>query len=266
MLDEGSQSGVIEKSEHQMVRNVFRLDDRRIGSFMVPSSDLVWLDVTRSWEENLALIAESGHSRYPVCRGGLHDILGVLGTKQLVGQALRKPGPAVNLGENLQPAVFVPNWLSCMELLHKFRAHHCRMVFVVDEYGEVQGLVALNDVLESVTGDFQPDTSEESWAFQREDGSWLLDGLIPLQDLKDCLGIKGVPGEDKARYHTLSGMIMWLLGRVPHTGDIAEWECWRLEVVDLDGKRVDKVLASRIKGGDCESPQIPFEAMGDGPP
>jgi putative hemolysin len=90
--------------------------------------------------------------------------------------------------------------------------------------------------------------------------------LIPLQDLKDCIGIKTVPGDDKARYHTLSGMIMWLLGRVPHVGDIATWECWRLEVVDLDGKRVDKVLASRIKNGDCDSPQIPFEAMGDGPP
>ena len=120
------------------------------------------------------------------------------------------------------------------------------MVFVIDEYGEVQGLVALQDVMEAVTGEFRTDHQEDAWAVQREDGTWLLDGLIPLPELKDLLELKEVPEEDKGRYHTLSGMIMWLLGRLPCTGDIITWEAWRLEVVDLDGKRIDKVLASRL--------------------
>jgi putative hemolysin len=129
------------------------------------------------------------------------------------------------------------------------------MVIVVDEYGEVQGLVTLTDVLEAVTGEFKPRSQEDAWAVQREDGSWLLDGLIPIPELKDRLALKAVPEEDKGRYHTLSGLVMWLLGRLPQTGDSAAWERWRFEVVDLDGKRVDKVLASRLP-----EPEIPPEA------
>jgi putative hemolysin len=120
------------------------------------------------------------------------------------------------------------------------------MVFVIDEYGEVQGLVTLQDVLEAVTGEFKPSDVEDSWAVQREDGSWLLDGMIPVPELKDQLELKLVPEEDKGQYHTLSGMVMWLLGRVAKVADVVTWEQWRFEVVDLDGKRIDKVLASRL--------------------
>lgn len=242
MLEEGSESGVIEKHEHEMVRNVFRLDDRQIGSLMVPRSDIVWLDVSRPLEENLALMSESFHSRFPVCRGGLDEILGIVSSKQLFNQTLRDG--KVDLTKELQPPVFVPESLTGMELLDQFRASGTHMVFVIDEYGEVLGMVTLHDVIESVTGEFEPQNKEEAWAVQREDGSWLLDGLIPILELKDRLGIKTVPEEDKGRYHTLSGMVMWLLGRLPNTGDVATWESWRLEVVDLDGRRIDKVLAS----------------------
>ncbi len=244
MLEEGSESGVIEKHEHEMVRNVFRLDDRQIGSLMVPRSDIVWLDVSRPLEENLALMSESFHSRFPVCRGGLDEILGIVGSKQLFNQTLRDG--KVDLTKELQPPVFVPESLTGMELLDQFRASGTHMVFVIDEYGEVLGMVTLHDVIESVTGEFEPQNKEEAWAVQREDGSWLLDGLIPILELKDRLGIKTVPEEDKGRYHTLSGMVMWLLGRLPNTGDVATWENWRLEVVDLDGRRIDKVLASAM--------------------
>jgi putative hemolysin len=127
------------------------------------------------------------------------------------------------------------------------------MVLVVDEYGEVQGLVTLQDVLEAVTGEFKPRNQEDAWAVQREDGTWLLDGLIPIPELKDRLAWKSVPEEDKGRYHTLSGLVMWLLGRLPVTGDKTGWEGWELEVVDLDGKRVDKVLAVKLPG-ETESP------------
>lgn len=243
LIEEGSEAGVIEQQEHEMVRNVFRLDDRQINSLMIPRSDIVYLDADRLIEENLQHIAASEHSRFPVCRGGLHNILGVINAKQLLHQKIK--GDQADLSAQLQPAVFVPETLTGMDLLRHFRSSGSQMVLVVDEYGEVLGLVTLQDVLEAVTGEFIPHDQEEAWAVQREDGSWLLDGLIPLPELKDRLGLKTLPEEDKGRYHTLSGLMMWLLGRLPQTGDSADWEQWRLEVVDLDGKRVDKVLASR---------------------
>jgi putative hemolysin len=244
LLTEGSAAGVIEKSEHEMVRNVFRLDDRQIGSLMVPRADIVTLDVEHPLEENLALVAESAHSSFPVCRDGLDDILGIVSAKQIFSQMVR--GETVDLTRDLQAPVYVPESLTGMELLDQFRASGTYIVFVIDEYGEVQGMVTLHDVIESVTGEFLPHDTKESWAVQREDGSWLLDGLIPIVEFKDRLGIKAVPEEEKGRYHTLSGMVMWLLGRLPRTGDIATWENWRFEVIDLDGKRIDKVLATQL--------------------
>jgi putative hemolysin len=247
MIEEGSEAGVIEEQEREMVRNVFRLDERQIGSLMIPRADIVYLDITRPLEENQHWIVTSDHSRFPVCRGGLHDVLGLVNAKQLLNQKLR--GDATDLASQLQPAVFVPESLTGMDLLGHFRASGTQMVLVVDEYGEVQGLVTLQDVLEAVTGEFKPRNQEDAWAVQRDDGSWLLDGLIPIPELKDRLGLKAVPDENKGRYHTLSGLIMWLLGRLPRTGDIGTWEDWKLEVVDLDGKRVDKVLATRLTPG-----------------
>ena len=244
MLVEGSEAGVIEKNEHDMVRNVFRLDDRQISSLMVPRSEIVWLDAMRPLEENLVLMTESEHARFPVCNGGLEDIIGVLNARQLLGKTLRGVEPS--LTDKLQPAVYVPESLTGMELLNQFRTTGTQVVFVVDEYGEVQGMVTLQDLVESVTGEFLPKNKEDAWAVQRNDGSWLLDGLIPLLELKDTLALKCVPEEDKGRYHTLSGMVMLLLGRLANTGDKVSWEGWSLEVVDLDGKRIDKVLASRL--------------------
>ncbi|MGE3296963.1 MAG: hemolysin family protein [Porticoccaceae bacterium] len=244
LLDEGSQAGVIEENERQMVRNVFRLDERQVGSLMVPRTDIVWLDLEKSRDENLARMTESNHSRFPVCRGGLGDIVGIITAKQVAQQTLR--GEPVNIDTHLAAPTYVPESLSGMELLDHFRVSRTQMAFVVDEYGEVQGLATLQDVLEAVTGEFEPWDQDEAWAVQREDGSWLIDGMIPIPELKDRLGLKTVPEEDKNHYHTLSGLMMWLLGRVPHTGDIGVWEQWRLEVVDLDGRRIDKVLASRI--------------------
>ncbi len=244
LLVEGSEAGVIEKNEHAMVRNVFRLDDRQIVSLMVPRSELVYLDINRPLEENLAIITSSAHARFPVCRGGLEDILGILDVRQLLGATLR--GATPSLTEHLQEPVYVPESLTGMELLDQFRTSASHLVFVVDEYGEVQGMVTLQDLVESVTGEFVPTNTEDAWAVQREDGSWLLDGLIPLPELKDTLGLKMVPEEEKGRYNTLSGMLLLLFGRLATTGDRTAWEGWLLEVVDVDGKRIDKVLATRL--------------------
>ncbi|KRB70402.1 hemolysin family protein [Noviherbaspirillum sp. Root189] len=254
MLAEGSSAGVIEHHEHQMVRNVFRLDDRQIASLMVPRSDIVYFDVEQPLEENLKRFERSDHSRYPVVRGGWNEVLGVANARQLLAQSLRGEKPS--LDTSLQPAVFVPESLTGMELLENFKNSGVQLAFIVDEYGEVQGIVTLQDVMEAITGEFKTHRAEDAWAVQREDGSWLLDGLIPIPELKDRLSLKGVPEEERGRYNTLSGMMMLLLGRIPATADQCEWEGWTFEIMDLDGKRIDKVLATP-KQAETESVATP---------
>lgn len=243
MLAESSEAGIIERQEHEMVRNVFRLDDRQIASLMTPRNEVVYFDIGQPLEAGLEKLLASEHSRFPVCRGGMHEVLGVITAKRLLIQRLK--GESDDISHYLSPAVYVPESLTGMQLLEQVRESGVQMVFVVDEYGEVLGLVTVQNLLEALTGEFRPRNPEDVWAVQRDDGSWLLDGLIPVPELKDRLGLKAVPEEEKGRYHTLSGMLMWLIGKIPRTGEITEWEGWRFEVVDLDGNRIDKVLAVR---------------------
>lgn len=242
MLDEGSEAGIIEQHEHQMMRNVFRLDDRQIGSLMVPRGEVIYFDASLGWQENLQRFEMTQHSRFPVLDGGWDKILGIANARQMLGHALKGEQPS--LRDNLQPAVFVPESLTGMELLEEFRNSGVQLAIIVDEYGEVQGIVTLQDVLEAITGEFKPVRAEDAWAVQREDGAWLLDGLIPVPELKDRLNLLHVPEEERGRYNTLSGMVMLLLGKVPHTGDRCEWANWEFEIMDLDGLRIDKVLAT----------------------
>ena len=247
-LEEGLDAGVIEAQEHQMVRNVFRLDERQIGSMMIPRVEITWISQMAAVPEILSQMSEGGHSRYPVCRDGLDDVVGVIQAQDLLLPLSR--GEAPDLGALMKPPVFVPETLSGMELLDHFRATGAELVFVVDEYGAVQGVITVRDVLEAITGEFSPPSADDAWAVRRADGSWLLDGLIPVPELKDRLEIRELPEEDRGRYNTLAGMVMLLLGRLPRTTDVVEWDGWRFEVVDLDGKRVDKVLVSRIEPTD----------------
>lgn len=244
LLIQGSRAGVIEKHEHEMVRNIFRLDDRQIASLMTPRSEIVFLDIDQPFDEELERLIASDHSRFPVCRGGMDEVLGVITAKRLLKQNLS--GAPADITGVVLPPVFVPETLTGMKLLEEFRQSGVQMVFVVDEYGEVLGLVTVQDLLEALAGEFRPRDAEDVWVVAREDGSMLLDGLLPVPELKDRLGFKSVPEEDRGRYHTLGGMMMWLMGRVPHTGDATEWEGWRLEVVDLDRNRVDKILATPL--------------------
>jgi len=170
-------------------------------------------------------------------------VLGVLPAQRLL--APLAAGQVPPLAQLLQAPVFVPETLSGMELLEHFRVAEAQLVFVVDEYGAVQGVITVRDVLEAITGEFAAPSADNAWAVQRDDGSWLMDGLIPVPELKDRLDIKELPEEDRGRYNTLAGMIMLLLGRLPATADHTDWQGWRFEVVDLDGKRVDKVLVTR---------------------
>jgi putative hemolysin len=244
LIKEGSESGVIDEQERAMVRNVFRLDDRQIASLMTPRSDIVFLDLEDPREENLRKILDSERSRFPVCRGGLRDVVGIASARRLLQQSIR--GEMLDIANALEPAVYVPESLTGMELLENFRSSTGHLALVVDEYGEVQGLVTLQDLFESIAGEFKTPRGEDSWAVQRADSSWLLDGLIAIPELKDRLGFSAAPEEELGRYNTLSGMMMLLLGRVPSVGDAVEWQGWKFEIVDMDKHRIDKVLAARL--------------------
>jgi putative hemolysin len=240
-LEEGVDAGVIEQHEHQMVRNVFHLDDRELGSMMVPRSEIAWLDAALTVRQALARAGQVGsHSWYPVCRNSLDDVVGVVNVAGLLAEGVDPEGP---LEPYAVPAMFVPETLTGMELLEQFRVRSARLVFVVDEYGVVQGLITPHDLLEAITGELQPAIHTEAWATQREDGSWLLDGLMPVSELKARLDIKDLPEEDKGRYNTLAGLLMAVSGRLPAVGEQIDCGEWRFEVMDLDGKRIDKVLA-----------------------
>ena len=252
LLLEGTNTGAIEQTEHDMVRNVFRLDDRLLGSLMVPRRDLVVLDAAKPWSENQRIIEAHEHSRFPVVRGGFHDIVGVVGARSLLATTLK--GEVPDLASLARPAFFVPEGLTGMELLENFKTSGRRVALVVDEFGELQGMVTLTDLVEAITGEFKPRRVEDAWAVRRDEGSWLLDGLIPIPELKDRLSLLSVPEEGRTSYQTLSGMLLLLLGRLAHTGDKVNWDGWQFEIVDLDNRRIDKVLATRIPPPENEQP------------
>ena len=246
-LEEGVDAGIIEEHEHQMVRNVFRLDDRHLTSMMLPRTDIAWLDADATVEQALSLASGSAgkgaHSWYPVCRGSLDDVAGVISVARLLERGVRYP---YTIGALVEPAVFVPETLSGMELIEQFRVKSARMVFVVDEYGVVQGLITPHDLLEAITGELQPDAQTEAWAVQQDDGSWMLDGLMPLSELKARLEIEDdLPDEERGRYNTLAGLLMAVSGNLPARGANIVCAHWLFEVVALEGRRIDKVRARR---------------------
>ena len=244
-LEEGVDAGIIEEHEHQMVRNVFHLDDRQLTSMMLPREDIEWLEADATVEQALSMASASGgrgaHSWYPVCRGSLDDVAGVVSVARLLERGLRYP---YTIGALVEPAVFVPETLSGMELIAQFRTKAARMVFVVDEYGVVQGLLTPHDVLEAITGELKPDAQTQAWATRLADGSWILDGVMPVGELKARLAIdENLPQEDRGRYNTLAGLLMVVSGDLPAVGERIVCAQWEFEVTELEGRRVDKVLA-----------------------
>jgi putative hemolysin len=244
VLAEGSAAGVIEEEERHMVRNLFRLDDRSISTLMTPRADIAFLDVDATAEQVIAMLEHAPHSRYPVVRGGLQDVVGVVSARALLLDLLR--GHRLELTRIAKPPVFVPESASGRDTLETFRASRTNMAFVVDEYGSLLGLVTLHDLLEAIAGEFVA-VGEESRAVQREDGSWLLDGQLAMADAAQHLSIRWPARPEAEEFETLSGLILWRLGRIPRTSDRVEWRGWTFEVVDMDGRRIDKVLATRAQ-------------------
>ncbi len=247
-LVEGVDAGIIEEHEHQMVRNVFLLDDRQLTSIMVPHSEIQWLSAQDTIDEAVQKAWITGHSWYPVCRGGLEDVVGVIHLPRML--ALQAEGHNEVLMRHVQPAVFVPETLTGMELLEQFRERSTRMVFVVDEYGVVQGLLTPLDMLEAITGELSPHEAVDAWATQREDGAWLVDGAMPVAELKARLDIGELPDEDKGRYNTVAGLMQTVQGDLLEQHQHVDCAGWRFEVLVLDGRRIDQVLISRLPEGE----------------
>ncbi len=244
-LEEGVDAGLIELHEHQMVRNVFHLDDRRLSSLMVPRADIEWMQASFTVGEALDKVAEAAalnlvHSWYPVCRNSLDDVVGVVSVARLL-QLGR--GPEGTIESAVQTASFVPETLPGLELLEQFRVRAGRLVFVVDEYGVVQGLMTPRDLLEAITGELQPGMPADAWATPGEDGSWELDGLMPVSELRARLAIRELPEEERGRYNTVAGLLMSVSGHLPEVGERIDCAGWQFEVLVLDGRRIDRVRA-----------------------
>ena len=245
LIYEGARLGVFEEIEQEIVERVFRLGDRRVSSLMIYRTEMVWLDVEDALEANLSKITASGHSRFPVCKGNPDEILGILQVKDLFAQEQR--GQAMDLQAALKPALFIPEGMSALELLERLREKKSHLAMIIDEFGGITGLVTTHDVLEAIVGDIPTleDRAAEPDIVQRHDGSYLLNGTLSTHELMDLLELDNLPNQEEGNYETLGGMFMAGMERIPNAGDTILWNGWRFEVVDMDGYRVDKVLASR---------------------
>lgn len=245
MIEQGTEAGLFHKSEQTMLSNVLRLDDLRVGAVMTPRMDVYYIDMADSIEINRNKITESPHSNIPICNHGLDNILGFIQAKDVLNQVLM--GAALDWEKLAKPVHCIPRTLTPLQVMEQFKQSRVPMVLVVDEYGEVEGLITLRDVLEYIAGDLlMEETEEEPKAIQREDGSWLMDGMLSVEKFKQIFELESLPDESKGDFNTLAGFVVMQLGYVPRSADYFEWQELRFEVVDMDRNRVDKIMVSQI--------------------
>jgi putative hemolysin len=250
LLREGANAGVFERTEHDIVTRALRLDDQRLAALMTPRADLVYIDLNDTLERNLAKIADSPYSRFPVCRGDLSNVIGIVHSGDLFEQSLRGCSISnIDIAAAAKPALFVPESLSAMQLLETLKKHRAERALVVDEYGEIEGLVTLNDVLGALVGDVSVvDEEQEADAVERGDGSWSVDAGMSLDRFRELFGIEArFPEEESGNYHTLAGFVLTRLGHIPNVSEYFEWDSYRFEVVDMDRNRIDRLLVSRVE-------------------
>ncbi|MCG6135937.1 MAG: hemolysin family protein [Nostoc sp. LLA-1] len=241
LIEQGTEAGTFEEAEQDMVERVFRLGDRHVSSLMTPRPDIVWLDLEDSPEENRQKMVENGYSRYPICQGGLDNVLGVIPVTDLLARSLRNQ--PLDLIVGLRQPVFVPESTRGLKVLELFKQTVTHMALVVDEYGVIQGVVTLNDIMSEIVGDVpEGPEEEEPQIIQREDGSWLLDGMLSIDEFYELFHLEEWEIEERGSYQTLGGFVITNLGRIPISADYFEWHGMRVEVMDMDGNRVDKVL------------------------
>jgi putative hemolysin len=248
MIREGTEAGVFEKTEFDIVSRALRLDDRHLGALMTPRVDMALLDLDQALEANLACIASTPYSRYPVYRRDRAQILGVVQARELFSQAIRARSlDAIDLAAAVRPILYVPESISAMDVLELFKKDRTEQALIVDEYGDIQGMVTLADVMGALVGEESAIGSMESAdAVRREDGSWLLDGGVSLERLREllCTDVR-FPGEEDGNYHTLAGFVLYQLGYIPRPAEHFDWGGFRFEVLDMDGNRIDRLLVAR---------------------
>jgi putative hemolysin len=253
LVQQGTDAGVFDETEQDMVEAVLRLGDKPARAIMTPRTQIAWLDLENDIGQIRETIAESGHSRFPLAAGTLDEVTGVVQAKELLVQILS--GQPLDLAAITQQPLFVPRTISALELLDSFKKNGKHLALVVDEYGGIEGLLTHHDILEAIAGDFPTGALPIGpKAVQRKDGSWLLDGMMTVDEFKDLFQLETLPGEKRDAYQTLGGFIFTQMGRVPNIAESFEWSGLRFEIVDMDGKRIDKVLVSRT--ADHESPSI----------
>ncbi|BCY17791.1 MAG: HlyC/CorC family transporter [Chloroflexi bacterium] len=246
LLEQARETGSVQDMEQDMVESVFRLGDRRADAIMTPRVDLIWLDIQEPLDENIQTVLSSSHSLFPVGDGSLDEIIGIVRAKELVGRKLN--GEEVQLRDIVIPPLFIPESMPALKVLELLKTPGNRAALVIDEYGGVQGMVTLSDVLQAIIGDVPvPGENYEPQVVEREDGSYLFDGQLQIDELKDILDLDELPEEEHAGFSTLGGFMMNQLGEIPSVGQHFEWAGLRFEVVDMDGRRVDKVLVQRIE-------------------
>jgi putative hemolysin len=246
MLREGTAAGHFPAAETAMVQMVFRLGDRRVTAVMTPRTQIEWLDLTDSEEENRRKIRDSDYSRFPVVDGGPQQMVGIAQVKDLLSAMLA--GRPFDLRTAVKPPLYLPNTITALRALEIFKKSGDPMALVVDEYGDLEGLVTLHDILQSLVGDIAIPGDTDSAVVRRPDGSWLVDGMMPIDELKDLTGLATLPDEEERDFHTLGGFLMARINRVPTLGDRVTFKNFRFEVVDMDGRRVARVLIIPPKG------------------
>jgi putative hemolysin len=245
LIGQGAQHGVFEEAEREMVENIFVLSDMRVSSLMTPRTQIEWLDLEDTTQYNLQLMTEAKYSAFPVARGSLDDIVGILYAKDLLAAQMR--GEAVELEAATRQAVFVPRNMPALKVLDMFKREGTHIAFVVDEFGGISGLVSLHDIVEHIMGEIPtPDEPADPEIVQREDGSWLLDGLLPIEEFKDLFDLDHLPGEERDAFHTLAGFAISQFGYIPAVSEHLEWNGFRMEVIDMDRSRIDKLLVTKL--------------------
>lgn len=250
LFREGTDAGLFEKTEHDIVSRALRLDDQRVAGLMTPRLDVHFIDLEDPIEVNLAKIADSSYNRFPVCRGDISHVIGIVHAGSLFEQAIR--GKAINtvdIAAAIRPPLFVPETISAMQLLETLKKNRAELALVIDEYGEIEGIVTLSDVLGALVGDVSViDEHHEVDGVRRDDGSWLIDGGVSFDRFRELLETDvRFPEEASGTYHTLAGFVMTFLGHIPQMSDSFEWEGYRIEVVDMDRNRIDRLLITKLE-------------------
>ncbi len=245
LMEQGAEAGVFHESEQEIVSNVLRLDEQRVGAIMTPRKDIEFVDLDDPADSLRGQLANAQHHRVIACRGGLDQVVGVLLVSELLKPALE--GRALALETVVRQPLYVPDSVTTTQLIEQFRKARSEYALIVDEYGALQGLVTLTDVLQSIVGEIPDEGEPEARdAVRREDGSWLIDGAVSLERFRDLLELDPLPGEDEGGFHTLAGFVLHTLGRIPKVAETFEAAGLRFEVIDMDGHRVDKLLVARL--------------------